>query len=347
MGTRNGRQRIGELLLGEGVLSAPSLERALAAQQRTRSEVRLGSALLGIGVITEDTLLGALARAHGCPTVGADELENADPAAVKRLPSARAYRLNAMPYAIDKKTIRVAFADPSNIAAIDEVAAVTGCRVIPAVASEVRLMDAHRKHYGRVLSRHFVSILKRLAMPPEAAAPARPQVVVPPPPPRFLDFSAPPTDVELQAEMPSLATTPVDEAATSSPGEVVTASPDAAAAFIQDQETTQPQEASAVEDAGIPEPAPTEAEAGTSPSAADRFSDEYSLTEFLAEALEGVSIEDLWHAGGFDEDFPLDLGEPISDGEDPEKTRPSRRSNGARSHERGAGGDDARMDASA
>jgi hypothetical protein len=325
MGTRNARPRIGELLLGEGVLSAPSLERALAAQQRTRSEVRLGSALLGIGVITEDTLLGALARAHGCPTVGTDELENADPAAVKRLPSARAYRLGAMPYAIEKKTIRVAFADPSNIAAIDEVAAVTGCRVIPAVASEVRLMEAHQKHYGRVLSRHFVSILKRLAMPPGEPVPVRPQVVVPPPPPRFLDFSAPPTDVELQAEMPSLATSPSVEPA----------------AFVAENEP-EPQEP-------LPDPpeAPETARAESASSSADRFSDDYSLTEFLAEALEGVSIEDLWQAGGFHEDFPLDLGEPISDGEDPERTRPSRRGNGTRSHEHAAGGDDARMDASA
>jgi MSHA biogenesis protein MshE len=82
MGIKPGRPRIGDLLVGEGVLSPPSLERALAAQQRTRSEVRLGSALIGLGVITEDALLGALARAHGCPTVGAAELDIADPAAV-------------------------------------------------------------------------------------------------------------------------------------------------------------------------------------------------------------------------------------------------------------------------
>lgn len=319
MGGKNGRPRLGELLLGEGVLSAPSLERALAAQQRTRSEVRLGSALLGLGVITEGALLGALARAHGCPTVGSAELEAADPAAVKRLPSARAYRLNAMPYALEKKSIRVAFADPSNIAAIDEVAAVTGCRVLPAVASEVRIMEAHQKHYGRVLSRHFVSILKRLSMPAAEVVPERLQVVVPPPPPRFLDFSAPPTDVELQAEMPSLATAAISEPA----GE-----PE----FVGEE---QPREHA---DEPRREEAPSDA-------VADRFSDEYSLTEFLAEALEGVSLEDLWQAGGFDEEFPLDLGEPISEGggEDPEKTRPSRRGPGSSK----SGGDDARWDASA
>jgi len=48
MNGKGGRPRIGDLLLDEGILSAPSLERALAAQQRTRSEVRLGSALLGL-----------------------------------------------------------------------------------------------------------------------------------------------------------------------------------------------------------------------------------------------------------------------------------------------------------
>ena len=282
-GQKPGRPRIGDLLLGEGVLSAPGLERALAAQQRTRSEVRLGSALLGLGVITEDTLLGALARAHGCPTVGAAELDNAQPAAVKRLPSARAYRLNAMPYAIDKKTIRVAFADPSNIAAIDEVAAVTGCRVLPAVTSEVRLMEAHQKHYGRVLSRHFVSILKRLSTPKEEIASDVLQVAVPPPPPRFLDFGAPPSEADLQAELPSLM-----------PGEPV----EAAERSESPAETT----------------------------AQDRFSDEYSLTEFLAEALDGVSLDDLWQAGGFDEELPLDLGEPLVENDDLERTRPSRRS---------------------
>jgi hypothetical protein len=332
MGAKTGRPRIGELLLGEGVLSAPSLERALAAQQRTRSEVRLGSALLGLGVITEDALLGALARAHGCPTVGAAELENADPAAVKRLPSARAYRLHAMPYAIEKKTIRVAFADPSNIAAIDEVAAVTGCRVLPAVASEVRLMEAHQKHYGRPLSRHFVSILKRLAMP-IAPEPQRPQVVVPPPPPRFLDFSAPPTDVELQSEMPSLATTSEEESASFSEP-----------AFVAD-DARAPVDADEAREmiAGPRLPGTSPDDAGPE-NGANRFSDDYSLTEFLAEALEGVSLEELWQAGGFDEEFPLDLGEPISDGEDPESTRPSRRGSGSGSK---TGGDDARLDASA
>ena len=280
MGSQGGKRRIGDLLLGEGLLSEQALERALAAQARTQSEVRLGSALLGLGIITEDALANALSRAHGCAAVGAAELDAADPAAVELLSSARAYRLNAMPYALDKKTLRVAFADPSNIAALDEVAAVTGCRIVPAVATEVRLMEAHRKHYGRVLSRHFVGILRRLdAKEPVAIVDEAP--VVPPPPPRFQDD-------------------PVAADAIESPEVEASAPPMPADAVSQ--------------------------EAGT----LDRYSDDYSLTDFLAEALDGVSLEDLWQAGGFDEDLPLDLGEPLSENDSLENTRPTRRTKRAK-----------------
>lgn len=270
MSVRGGRPRIGDLLLGEGVLSEAGLERALAAQLRTRREIRLGSALIGIGVLTEDALLGALSRANGCAAVSSAELMDADPLAVALLPSARALRLGAMPYAVEKKMVRVAFSDPSNIAALDEVAAVTGRRVVPAVTSEVRLMQAHEKFYGRPISRHFATILKRLDAPPvEKPTPVVPPVAVaPPPPPRFREED--PTQEEA-AELP-LHAAPIDESRSHDP-----------------------------------------------------FSDEYSLADFLAQALEGVSLEDLWSTAGFDEDFPLDLGEPLSDADEGlENTQPTR-----------------------
>ena len=278
MVTKSSRPRIGDLLKTDGLLSDGGLERGLSAQRRTGREIRLGSALVGLGVISEDALLSALTRSHGCPAVGAAELSAAEPAAIKLLSSARAYRLGAIPIAVDKKTVRVAFLDPSNIAALDEVAAVTGKRVLPAVTSEVRLMEAHEKFYGRALSRHFANILKRLDAVPEDTVPVI--RTPPPPPPRF-------AEEESSAESPDVPMA------------------DTAAGSIR------------------PDP----------------FSDAYSLTDFLAEALDGVSIDALWEAAGGDDEETLDPGEPITDEEevpqDPERfdsTRPSRRTRG--------GGDD-------
>lgn len=252
MGTKKGRLRIGDLLKGDGILSEPALERGLATQRKTGREIRLGSVLVGLGVVSEEALLGALARAHGCPAVGFPELSAADPAAVALLSSARAYRLGAIPFALEKKTVRVAFLDPSDIAAHDEVAAVTGLRVQTAVTSELRLMQAHEKFYGRPISRHFGNILKRLEMKFDDTIPIQP---TPPPPPRFTDE---------------------DVAAVDSP-----------------------------DSSSLSEP----------PASSDPFSDAYSLSDFVADVLDGVSLEALWEAAGGDDEETLDPGEPIPEEE--------------------------------
>jgi Type II secretion system (T2SS), protein E, N-terminal domain len=184
IGTGSSRRRLGDLLLDEGILSEPSLERALAAQKRAGSGVKLGGVLLGSGLVSEEALLDALSRAHRCPAVPWTTLSGASPEAVALLTGARASRLGAFPYALEKRILRVAFADPSNIAALDEVAAVTGYRVVPAVTCQVRLMQAHEKFYGRPISRQFSKILQRLEGPRPGIRAPRP-ASPPPPPPRF------------------------------------------------------------------------------------------------------------------------------------------------------------------
>ncbi|MEO8429995.1 MAG: hypothetical protein ABI592_00690 [Acidobacteriota bacterium] len=185
--TRPGRPRIGDVLLGSGTLTAASLDRALAVQKRSGAGVKIGGILLGSGLVGETVLLEALSGLHRCPAVGWPELSQATPAAFALLGAKSATRLGAFPFAIEKRTLRVAFTDPSNINAIDEVAALTGCRVIVAVTSEVRLMQAHEKFYRRPISLQFTNILTRMSRPRPAATadPAAPAVAVPPPPPRF------------------------------------------------------------------------------------------------------------------------------------------------------------------
>lgn len=178
------RRRLGEWLVGQGLVTEPALTRALAAQKRVGHRLRLGGVLLGSGLVSEEALLDALSRLHHCPAVGWATLSSAEPEVVALLNGARAARLEAIPYAIEKTTLKVAFRDPSNIGAVDEVAAVTGRRVQPAVTSEVRLMQAHEKFYSRAMSGQFWNVLKRLdgRSVPIDAAPATSRL---PPPPQF------------------------------------------------------------------------------------------------------------------------------------------------------------------
>jgi hypothetical protein len=280
MATRPGRQRIGDVLLGGGTLTAASLERALSVQKRAGAGVKLGGILLGSGLVGEPVLLEALSRLHRCPAVGWPELSEAMPTAFALLGAKSAARLGAFPYSIEKKTLRVAFTDPSNLAALDEVAALTGCRVIAAVTSEVRLMQAHEKFYRRSISQQFTNILTRMSRPRPAAAPAEPAIRIPPPPPRF------------SGSYDSAEPEPVSAPPASDPASSAERPPD-----------------------GEPDP----------------FSDGYSLSDFVGDALAfGVAPRPpVFRKPAAEppkeaEEEAMDPGEPIA-GDELDSTRPSRR----------------------
>jgi hypothetical protein len=81
---------------------------------------------------------------------------------VRLLPERAAVRLAAVPYALEGRGVRVAFKNPSNLAAVDEVSAVTSRPVIPAVISEVRLLQAFHLFYGRPVPIEFRGVLHKL-----------------------------------------------------------------------------------------------------------------------------------------------------------------------------------------
>ena len=280
IGTGSSRRRLGDLLLDEGLLSARSLERALAEQKRAGSGVKLGGVLLGSGLVSEEALLDALSRAHHCPAVPWTTLSGASLEAVALLNGARASRLGALPYALEKRMLRVAFSDPSDIAALDEVAAVTGYRVVPAVACQVRLMQAHEKFYGRTISRQFSSILDRMEGPLgiRAPQPASP----PPPPPRF--SASEPDDADLAGGQP--------------PPETVSDSMPPVAFPFTAQPTENPF-----------------GEAGPrTGSIADAFDSVRPPGNIRASAIDITAGEE----DEEDEEVPLDLGDPLPDSEEPE-----------------------------
>lgn len=161
-GASPAKPRIGELLLSEGRISEATLSRALKLQSEDGKGTRLGAVLLKWDLLAEHDLLEALSRYHRCPSADRDALAGADRKAVALLSADQAARLSAMPYAFEDKAVRVAFADPSNLAAVDEVKAITGRRVVPAVTSQVRLVQAHQRFYSRVVTLDLWSIVQKL-----------------------------------------------------------------------------------------------------------------------------------------------------------------------------------------
>ncbi len=154
--------RIGELLVAEGVLSEVAVQSALGFQRHTGEPFRLGTILLDRDLLQEEELLRALSAIHRCDYARWEDILKAPPQVVRLLSERAAVRLGAVPYALEGRGLRVAFKNPSNLAAVDEVSAVTNRPVVPAVISEVRLLQAFHLFYGRPVPIEFRGVLLKL-----------------------------------------------------------------------------------------------------------------------------------------------------------------------------------------
>lgn len=185
------KPRLGQILVADGILSDNEIARALGYQRLAHEPFRIGSILLNWELIAEDALLAALAKLHHCSAVDWGVLSQAKPQALASLTGAQANRLGALPYDVTSRGLQVAFGNPSNLAAVDEVSTITGKRVLAAVTTEVRLAQALHLFYKVPLPRHFVRIIQKLDRPKVEAGRARETHPASKPPAAPKDAAAP------------------------------------------------------------------------------------------------------------------------------------------------------------
>jgi len=137
-------RRLGQLLLAEGVITAEQLNRAL--EEQTRSNDRLGAVLVRLGLLVDDQLADFLSRVHGIPLADLSKL-TIDPEVVRLVPARIARRHEVV--AIDRTggSLTLATADPQNLPALDDVAFVSGLRVVPVVATSSAIRRAIEQCY--------------------------------------------------------------------------------------------------------------------------------------------------------------------------------------------------------
>jgi type II secretion system (T2SS) protein E len=162
-------RRIGELLVADGSLTEASVARALHYQRMSGSGLRLGTILLNWDLLAEEALIEQLARMHRCDPVPWTSLAAVSRDVARLLPPAAAIRLEAIPYGLERGAVRVAFLNPSNLAAVDETASLLRKRVLPGVTSEVRLLQAHHKFYGRHMTQETKALIHKLQRRASAA----------------------------------------------------------------------------------------------------------------------------------------------------------------------------------
>jgi type IV pilus assembly protein PilB len=143
------RIRIGELLVSSGDIDAMQLESALAHQRQWGG--RIGQAIVRLGFLSEERLLAAVGSQLGAPFVVIGQ-RAIHPSVVGLLPAKLIRSRRAIPIEKLSETRRgplvVAFADPADLAAVDEIAFVTGFSVKAVLAADWDIEQAIARHLG-------------------------------------------------------------------------------------------------------------------------------------------------------------------------------------------------------
>jgi type II secretory ATPase GspE/PulE/Tfp pilus assembly ATPase PilB-like protein len=137
--------KLGEALKELDLLTDEQLHEALGKQKENRN-LRLGQILIDMGVVDERTLKGTLAKKLGIPYVNLTKF-NFDPNAIRLINTSLAKKFTLMPLCIHDGLLVVAFEDPMNTKAIDEVRFVTQMKVLPAMASREDILLTHKSYY--------------------------------------------------------------------------------------------------------------------------------------------------------------------------------------------------------
>jgi len=136
--------RLGDILIREGLITRDQLTAALAEQKS--SGHRLGYVLVKLGLVQELEVTKVLARQYRMPAVDLTRFE-VDPKIVKLIPADFALKHVVLPLKREGRTLTVAMADPTNTGVLDDLKFITRYDLFPVIAGEYTLRSLIEKHY--------------------------------------------------------------------------------------------------------------------------------------------------------------------------------------------------------
>ncbi len=123
-----GDKRLGAVLLERGYVTDDALQHAIGRHAEVGG--RLTDVLVQIGVISEQRIARAVEESIGIPLVMLPRVD-VMPEALAKVPATTAFEVGALPFAVDGHRLRVAFEDPLDALALEEIEDASGCVVEP------------------------------------------------------------------------------------------------------------------------------------------------------------------------------------------------------------------------
>ncbi|MDR3543329.1 MAG: ATPase, T2SS/T4P/T4SS family [Desulfosporosinus sp.] len=152
------RTKLGELLMGAGMLSEADLREVLIEQSKTRK--RLGEILIERNLLTEDEILDTLSV-----QLSLDRFDlgrsfiNSEIA--RSIPKEVAKKYNIIPFGEKEGKLLVAMSDPLNIFAIDDITFITKKSIKPYIAGYEAIEKAIELHFSKQSTDKALADLKK------------------------------------------------------------------------------------------------------------------------------------------------------------------------------------------
>src|SRR5437870_12468637 len=142
------RKRLGQLLLELKAVDEHQLQSALGHQKQWGG--KLGTIMVQKGFIREEEMVRVLSQHVGMPSVKLADVK-VDPRAPKLISKQLAEKLQVFAFDIQgqgrTELVTVAMSDPTDLAAVDQLAFHTGKRIKPVLSGASEIVAAIQKHY--------------------------------------------------------------------------------------------------------------------------------------------------------------------------------------------------------
>lgn len=139
------KMRLGEMLLQQGYITEPQLEKALEEQKKTGQ--RLGRTLVSLGFLPEERLIEILSAQLDVPFIKLETF-TFDADASTYLSDEICRRYDVVPLFVSDKTLTIAMADPTNIRVVDIVKFKSRMDVDIVMASKKEIQTAVDRMYA-------------------------------------------------------------------------------------------------------------------------------------------------------------------------------------------------------
>ncbi len=142
------KRRLGDILIDGGAITQEQLSQALAKQKELG--IKLGATLVQTGITTEEAIAHALSNQLGYDIVNLSDIEI--PENVLNIVDEKILKkYTVFPFEIpsdNPNTLKVAMADPMDMAAIDDISIITNLNVEPYVATPKSIAMIIDRLYG-------------------------------------------------------------------------------------------------------------------------------------------------------------------------------------------------------